>query len=100
MIVGNGANDTLERYGTRSLMARVKKSKNSTLTKTPKLNVNNTLESEARILHKHPKQGFNALKTRRLTQEYYEKLNRSTIDSARRYLFQSSRESTEDAPDF
>lgn len=65
MIVGIDANDTLERYGTRKLMARVKRSKNSTLQMAPKLNLNNTLRSEAHILMKHPKNGFNALKTRR-----------------------------------
>ena len=64
--------DTLERYGTRELVARIKHSRENTLEYAPQKMIND-LESEADILASHPKRGYNALKTRKLTEEYIDR---------------------------
>ena len=64
--------DTLERYGTRELVARIKRSRQSTLDKAPQKQQND-LNSEAGILASHPKHGYNALKTFKSTEDYIER---------------------------
>ena len=64
--------ETRKRYGTRQLLARVKRSRHSTLDRIPQKLIND-LNSEADILKEHPNLGVSVLKKRRTTEEENER---------------------------
>ena len=61
--------ETSERYGTKQLLARIKRTRHSTHTRSPRLNII-SLSDEAEILQQAPKRGFNCLKTHKKPAEY------------------------------